>query len=152
MSSGADIITRSLQGMPVAASDVLQHRELLPATPGFYAWWSRRGAIGDVPHVAHPLERELSLLYVGISPVREGSRQTIRSRIIGNHLKGNVGSSTFRFTLAALQIDALTLRPFMRRRKVALDVADNARSSGWQREHLFLPGARDPDRGRSKAR
>jgi hypothetical protein len=32
-------------------------------------------------------------------------------------LKGNVGSSTFRFTLAALLIDALALRPFMRRTK-----------------------------------
>jgi hypothetical protein len=74
---------------------------------------------------AHPLDGDLSLLYIGISPVREGSRQTIRSRVIGNHLKGNVGSSTFRFTLAAL-IDALALRPFMRRTKVALDAADNA--------------------------
>lgn len=133
-----DRVAQSLQARPVAASDVLQHRELLLVAPGFYGWWSRRGAIGGVPHVAHPLEGDLSLLYIGISPVREGSRQTIRSRVIGNHLKGNVGSSTFRFTLAALLIDALALRPFIRRTKVALDAADNARLSQWQREHLLL--------------
>jgi len=59
------------------------------------------------------LDDELSLLYVGISPVREASRRTIRSRVIGNHLNGNVGSSTFRFILAALLIDALELRPLL---------------------------------------
>lgn len=76
---------------------VLERRELLPAAPGVYAWWSRRDAIPRVPHASHPLDDELSLLYVGISPVREASRQTIRSRVFGNHLNGNVGSSTFRF-------------------------------------------------------
>jgi hypothetical protein len=44
----------------------------------------------------------------------------------------------FRFTLAARLIDALALRRFMRRTKVALDAADNARLSEWQREHLLL--------------
>ena len=136
--SDSDVVAQSLQATPVAASDVLEHRDLLPATPGFYGWWSRRDAIRDVPHVAHPLEGELSLLYIGISPAREGSRQTVRSRVIGNHLKGNVGSSTFRFTLAALLIDALPLRPLVRGTKVALDAADNARLSRWQREHLLL--------------
>jgi hypothetical protein len=133
-----------LQATPAVASDVLDNRELLPSTPGFYGWWSRQGAIGGVPHVAHPRQGELSLLYVGISPVREGSRQTIRSRVIGNHLKGNVGSSTFRFTLAALLTDALALDPFMRGSKVTLDAADNARLSVWQREHLLLTWCATP--------
>jgi hypothetical protein len=137
MSDGG-VVAQSLQATPVAASDVLERRELLPATAGFYGWWSRRGAIREVPHVAHPLEGELSLLYIGISPARGGSRQTIRSRVIRNHLKGNVGSSTLRFILAALLIDDLSLHPLMRGTKVALDVADNARLSRWQREHLLL--------------
>jgi hypothetical protein len=107
-------------------------------TAGFYCWWSRRGSIGGVPHLAHPRDGDLALLYVGISPGREGSRQTIRSRVVGNHLNGNVGSSTFRFVLAALLVDALTLRPVMRGTKVALDAPDNARLSQWQGEHLLL--------------
>jgi hypothetical protein len=129
-------VLQSLQVSPVAVPLVLQRRELAPAAPGFYAWWSHLSAIGGVPHVPHPLDDELALLYIGISPARESSRQTIRSRVIGNHLNGNVGSSTFRFILAALLVDALELRPFLRGTKVALDATDNARLSAWQRERL----------------
>src|SRR6266540_7331103 len=136
--SDAHAVAESLQVPPVPVPLVLQSRGLVPAAPGFYGWWSHRGAIGGVPHVPHPLDDELSLLYVGISPARETSRQTIRSRVIGNHLNGNVGSSTFRFILAALLIDPLELRPFLRGTKVALDATDNARLSAWQREQLLL--------------
>jgi hypothetical protein len=58
--------------------------------------------------------------------------------VIGNHLNGNIGSSTFRFVLAALLVDTLQLRPSLRGTKVALDAIDNARLSAWQREHLLL--------------
>jgi hypothetical protein len=58
--------------------------------------------------------------------------------VIGNHLNGNVSSSTFRFVLAALLIDALELSPYLRGTKVALSAHDNARLSTWQREHLLL--------------
>jgi hypothetical protein len=58
--------------------------------------------------------------------------------LIGNHLNGNLGSSTFRFILAALLMDALERRPFLRGTKVALDATDNARLSAWQREQLLL--------------
>jgi hypothetical protein len=131
-------VAHSLQVPPVAVPLVLQQRELVPAARGFYGGWSHRGAIGGVPHVPHPLDDDLTLLYVGISPARETSRQTIRSRVIGNHLNGNVGSSTFRFILAALLVDALELRPFLRGTKVALEATDNARLSAWQRERLRL--------------
>jgi hypothetical protein len=96
------------------------------------------GAIAALPHVAHPLDAELSLLYVGISPAHETSRQTIHARVIGNHLSGNVGSSTFRFVLAALLVEALDLHPYLRGTKVALSADDNGRLSAWQREHLLL--------------
>src|SRR6266849_703466 len=107
----ASTVVRALHMRAVAVHDVLHAPELLPAAPGFYAWWSRRDSISGVPHVPHPLDGEISLLYVGIRPARETSRQTLRSRVIGNHLNGNVGSSTFRFVLAALLIDALDLAP-----------------------------------------
>jgi hypothetical protein len=82
--------------------------------------------------------RAQALVYVGISPARETLRQTVRSRVIGNHLNRNVGSSTFRFVLAALLTDALDLHPYLRGTKVALSTPDNGRLSGWQRKHLLL--------------
>jgi hypothetical protein len=41
-------------------------------------------------------------LYVGVAPKRPSSRATLRSRIRGQYLAGNIGSSTFRQSLAAL--------------------------------------------------
>jgi GIY-YIG catalytic domain len=120
----ASPVVRALRAPAVAVPEVLRASGLLPAAPGFYAWWSRQGEIG-LPHIPHPLDEEISLLYVGISPAREASRQTVRSRVIGNHLNGNVGSSTFRFALAALLTDALDLRPYLRGTKVALSASDN---------------------------
>src|SRR5205823_2724272 len=117
--SDAATVARTLQAAAVPVARLLEARELLPAAPGFYCWWSRRNAIAGLPHVPHPLDGGLSLLYVGISPARDSSRQTLRSRVLGNHLNGNVGSSTFRFVLAALLIDELDLRPFLRGTKVA---------------------------------
>jgi hypothetical protein len=131
-------VVRVLQCRALVAAEVDRSPELLPAGAGFYAWWTRRGTLTAVPHIPHPLESGLGLLYVGISPARETSRQTLRSRVIGNHLNGNVGSSTFRFVLAALLIDALELRPFLRGTKVALNFADNAQLSKWQHKHLLL--------------
>jgi GIY-YIG catalytic domain len=131
-------VVAALQRPAVPIVRLLEAREQLPGAPGFYCWWSHRGAIAGLPHVPHPLERGLSLLYVGISPARESSRQTVRSRVLGNHLNGNVGSSTFRFVLAALLIDALELDPSLCGTKVALSADDNGRLSGWQRQHLRL--------------
>jgi hypothetical protein len=131
-------VVAALQCPAVPVVRVLEAGQLLPAGPGFYCWWSQWGAIADLPHVPHPLDDGLSLLYVGISPARESSRQTVRSRVLGNHLNGNVGSSTFRFVLAALLLDALELHPYLRGTKVALGADDNARLSGWQRQHLLL--------------
>jgi hypothetical protein len=131
-------VVQALQRPAATVPDVLESPQLLPAAPGFYGWWSRRSALASVPYIPHPLHDDVCLLYLGISPARETSRQTVRSRVIGNHLNGNVGSSTFRFVLAALLIDALELHPYLRGMKVALNADDNARLSAWQREHLFL--------------
>lgn len=131
-------VARALLVPAVTVPHLLERPERLPAAPGFYAWWSRRDAIRGLPHVPHPADHNLSLLYVGISPVRESSRQTVRSRVIRNHLNGNVGSSTFRFVLAALLLDALELHPYLHGTKVALSAPENARLSAWQHEHLLL--------------
>jgi hypothetical protein len=61
------------------------------------------GAVSGVPHVPHPFDDDLALLYVGISPVRETSRQTIRSRVLGNHLGvGRASGNSLGAALAAL--------------------------------------------------
>lgn len=136
--AGVSRTVQALQSPAVPVAEVLESPDFLPAAPGFYGWWSQRGALAPVPHIPHPLDEEVSLVYVGISPARETSRQTIRARVIGNHLNGNVGSSTFRFVLAALLLDPLDLHPYLRGTKVALSAPENARLSAWQREHLLL--------------
>jgi hypothetical protein len=113
----------------------------LPAAPGFYAWWAAEGAIAGAPHHPHPRRPELGLLYVGISPARPSSRGTIRSRVAGQHLRGNTSSSTFRFVLASLLREELALIPRATARKVALDREDNERLRDWQRGHLCLTWA-----------
>jgi hypothetical protein len=60
----------------------------------------------------------------------------LRSRILDHHVGGNTGSSTFRFTLASVLRDELTLIP--RRTLKKLDRADNDRLRDWQREHLAV--------------
>lgn len=136
--SDADGVVGALTVPPTPVATVRAQRELVPAQAGFYAWWCKRGAIADAPHVAHPLDGDIGLLYVGISPSRESSRQTVRGRVLGNHLGGNIASSTFRFVLAALLVDELALRPEQRQTKVVLSAADNARLSAWQFEQLSL--------------
>jgi hypothetical protein len=63
-------VMQALQRPVLPVPEVLQNTALLPGAPGLYGWWSRRGALARVPHVPHPLQAEVSLLYVGISPAR----------------------------------------------------------------------------------
>ncbi len=110
----------------------------LPAEAGFYAWWAPVGAIPGVPLISHPRDAVLGLFYVGISPARATSSQTIRARVVNNHLSGNLGSSTFRLTLAALLLDSLDLHPEKTRTKVVLPGSENQRLSDWQETNLRL--------------
>src|SRR4051812_15272968 len=73
----------------------------LPASPGLYAWWMQPGAVPGVSGPMHPTEK-VQLLYVGIAPSRPSSSATLRSRVVGQHVRGNIGASTFRLSLAAL--------------------------------------------------
>jgi hypothetical protein len=136
----ADGVAASLTAEPVAIQAALLPAEAggAPSSPGFYAWWATRGAIADAPHHPHPLDAGLGLLYVGISPARASSRADIRSRVLGQHVRGNTSSSTFRFVLAALLLDELALTPRRAARKVVLDPKDNERLRTWQLRHLRL--------------
>lgn len=141
------IIVEALRGNPV---DLVTARKPatdggLPPEAGFYAWWTKRESIPGVPTNPHPSTPSLDLFYVGIAPVGPTSSSNLRSRVIGNHMSGNTGSSTFRLTLAALLLDALDLHPRRAAKKVVLAADENASLSRWQEEHLSLTWCVSPD-------
>lgn len=98
----------------------------LPDAAGFYAWWvDSQEALPGVP-LSPVAGRDEWLLYIGIAPGRASSKQTVRTRVLGNHLGGNLGSSTFRLTLAALLWEAEGWTPQWPKDRVLLTAADNA--------------------------
>lgn len=137
----SDLVVGALTRVPVGLATARAVGDGLPSDAGFYAWWTRRGALCGVPHIPHPIDADWGLLYVGVGPVRASSSQTLRSRVIGNHLSGNIGSSTFRLSLAALLLDQLDLEPRQQGQKVALTRDQNQLLSEWQREHLRITWA-----------
>jgi hypothetical protein len=85
--------------------------DCVPRSPGVYAWYFR-DIPPRVPTGRCIVHNGLTLLYVGIAPKApptngSPSKQTLRSRIIRNHLKGNASSSTLRLTLGCLLSDQL---------------------------------------------
>ena len=110
----------------------------LPKTGGLYAWWIHKNALAGVPVNKHPTEQALDLLYVGIAPSGVTSKSTLRSRVVGNHMRGNIAASTLRRTLAALLIHELRLTPIKKGTKVILPRHQNAQLSAWQQMHLRL--------------
>jgi hypothetical protein len=113
-------------------------RPLLPRAGGLYAWWIVSQALAGVPANRHPTLAELDLLYIGIAPSGPTSKSTLRSRVIGNHMRGNIAASTLRRTLAALLIDVLALMPVENGDKVQLPKEQNTQLGRWQHQHLRL--------------
>lgn len=116
----------------------------LPRAAGLYGWWVVPDSL-PVPVSPHPSHPNWSLLYVGIAPARATSTQTVRTRVIGNHLSGNTGSSTFRLSLAALLLEELGLTPVRTSSKVVLPPAQNKTLSDWQRDNLGLTWTVHPE-------
>jgi GIY-YIG catalytic domain-containing protein len=133
-----DTIVRALRRVPLwTIADAKTPRGLRPE-PGFYAWWERPGAVPGVPAPPHPA-LPVALLYVGIAPRDAVSNARLRSRLCGQHIGGNVGSSTFRFGLASLLWRHEDWQPRISLSgKYRLDRTDNGALSAWQRSHLFL--------------
>jgi hypothetical protein len=148
-------VVRVLRGIPASISGARRPAPAggLPEEAGFYAWWTRPGTISGIPETGHPDARlDLVLFYVGIAPNGPTSSSTIRSRVIGNHLAGNVGSSTFRFTLASLLRPTLKLHPIRTKTKVVLAASENHQLTVWMQEYLRLtwapcgePWTREPE-------
>ncbi|MDP9067398.1 MAG: GIY-YIG nuclease family protein [Actinomycetota bacterium] len=141
--SSIDEIVQALSRPPKSLREV-QARDGIPAQPGLYAWWTKRGSIPSVPGCPHPTEGELDLFYVGISPSRGTSSATLRSRVTGNHIGGNTGSSTFRQTLASLLSEEKGWKP-VRVDRPLLTPEDNKALTDWQHEHLRLTWATHPE-------
>src|SRR3954463_9877787 len=75
----------------------------IPATAGVYGWFFREIPPGI--DAAGTCQRDgLRLLYVGISPRRAGSSQSLRSRLRA-HCRGDAYGSTLRLTVGCLLAD-----------------------------------------------
>ncbi|MDP8932525.1 MAG: hypothetical protein M3O70_29240 [Actinomycetota bacterium] len=121
-------------------------RAAIPDLPGLYSWWADDEGLDQLS--AELGERLPALIYAGqagatSAHTRAKRAATLRSRIGGNHLNGNVSSSTFRRTLSALLFDPLRLELAPSGR---LDATSNAAVSAWIREHLSVAWVSCPDR------
>ena len=105
-------------------------------SPGLYSWWADEAGLDDL---SMPFCTRLpALIYAGQAGATSTRSRTVRlatlcSRIGDNHLKGNIGSSTFRKTLTAILLESLDLRM---QRRGCLDAKSNAAVSDWIRAHL----------------
>ncbi|WP_222195369.1 GIY-YIG nuclease family protein [Modestobacter italicus] len=135
-----DDVTAALCSEPVSLEQVQAE---LPAAPGLYAWWARFGALPGISGPRHP-EAALQLLYVGIAPNGAASQATLRSRVVGDHIRGTTGSSTLRRSLAALLSEQQGWRSRWTTRPVLVN-ADELRLSEWMGEKLRLTWAEHPE-------
>ena len=81
-------------------SEVLSNANLVPKERGLYAWFFKRTP-ALVPTEGLSNSHGATLLYVGISPKNEISKQNLQTRL-RNHFAGNAEGSTLRLTLGVL--------------------------------------------------
>ena len=123
---------------PDEAEDPLRISEIPAAadSSGLYSWWADSTAINQFAKVVGPVPAH-RCIYVGqtgaTQPSGKTSGQTLNSRILGNHLRGNVGSSTFRKTISAILFEPLNLR-LKKPDQLARD--SNKNVSAWIKDHL----------------
>ena len=108
---------------------------------GLYSWWADQPG---ADHLSAGLELPLraGLIYAGQAGAGR-SRATLRSRIGGNHLHGNVYGSTMRLTLASTLLAPLDLQPTGDRH---MESESERRLSDWIRQHLSVAVVPVPDR------
>ena len=134
---------------PDEAEDPLRISENSVAgdSPGLYSWWADSTAIDLFAKVVGPVPVD-HCIYVGqtgaTQPSGKSSRATLKSRIMGNHLRGNVGSSTFRKTISAILFEPLNLRL---EKPEQLTRNSNKMVSAWIKNHLRVAIVPYTDRG-----
>lgn len=127
----------------VAAEDVHTQVDRREIQHGVYAWWFD----ADLPLVPREgcLRRgDYDMLYIGIAPPsrtgeKAGRVTPIKRRLLRNHLRGSIRTSTLRQTLAALltgRMGFICSRDA--RRKPLMRKEDEAWLSEWMVEHARL--------------
>ena len=122
------------------------HDHEAAANPGMYAWWGddeARTVLGGEIGVGLP-----PMLYVGQAgatrwPSGTRSSATLKSRVGGQHIRGNARSSTFRLTISSLLLRRLRLTAIPGGK---LDPDSNAEVSEWIADHLRVAIAPYEDR------
>ena len=79
-----DPVVDALHSLPVPVPEAMT---AVPPVPGIYAWWGRFGALPGISGPRHPTA-PVQLLYVGIAPSGATSAATLRSRLVGDHIRG----------------------------------------------------------------
>lgn len=114
--------------------------------PGLYAWWVDAEGLRVL---VEQLQTSLpSLIYAGLAgathwPSGKQSTTTLWSRVRTMHLRGNIRSSTFRQTLAALLVESLSLQVVGSNR---LTPASEQQLSAWMADHLRVAVQPYPDK------
>ncbi|WP_131801755.1 GIY-YIG nuclease family protein [Klenkia soli] len=135
-----DAVVAALHSPPVPVPDAA---EAVPAVAGLYAWWGRFGALPGISGPRHPTA-PVQLLYVGIAPNGSTSRSTLRSRVVGDHIRGTTGSSTLRRSLAALLVEQQAWRSRWTTRPVLVN-KDELALSDWMAQTLHVSWAEHPE-------
>jgi hypothetical protein len=113
----------------------------VPTEHGIYGWHFR------VPP-ADGLDAD-RLLYVGIAPSRADSGQTLRSRLVRSHIKGNASGSTLRLALGSLL--GLDLRRTGASGRATFGTEGERRLSEWMADNARgFAGLRAQSRGSSR--
>ena len=104
---------------------------------GLYSWWADTIAIDLFAQEVGPVSSD-RCIYVGQTgatkwPSGKRSHSTLRERILANHIRGNLSSSTFRHTISAVLFAPLGLRLA---KSMQLIRKDNKRVSSWIKDHL----------------
>jgi hypothetical protein len=113
----------------------------VPRAAGAYAWFFRQ-VPNPVPTEGCLTHEGLTLLYVGISPDKQGkpkSSQTLRHRV-RYHYQGNAEGSTLRRTLGVLLApeSGFPLRRVGSGRRMTFTNAGERWLDGWMRENAFV--------------
>ena len=140
LTESMDDVVAALRSLPVPLDEA---RTGVPAEPGLYAWWASFGAVPGVSGPRHPSEAR-QLLYVGTAPNGPASSATLRSRVVGDHIRGTTGSSTLRRSLAALLSEQQGWRSRWTTRPVLVN-ADERALSAWMDEKLRLTWTEHPE-------
>jgi len=119
-------------------SAVLSKPSPVPSERGLYAWYFRE-IPGATPTNGCVVKDGLTLLYVGISPRNETSKENLRKRIT-YHYRGNAEGSTLRQTLGVLLTENsdYPLRRVGRGKRMTFTHLGECWLDEWMEENAFV--------------